>query len=116
MKAILGFAILLTVSVAASAQSMQLPQPSDMKTLGLIGRTSWHSTVEYYSYINEAVNDAYGNNTNPPLLLYNLNQRRIHELQAKNQWDLHCRSAHRGNDAAARWRSTSSLVLRQHTP
>ena len=49
MKAILGFAILLTVSVAAFAQSMQLPQPSDMKTLGLIGGTSWHSAVEYYS-------------------------------------------------------------------
>ncbi len=87
MKAILVYAIWLTVSVAASAQSTQLPQPSDMKTLGLIGGTSWHSTVEYYSYINEAVNDAYGNNTNPPLLLYNLNQRRIHELQAKDQWD-----------------------------
>src|SRR6266849_6171442 len=87
MKAILVYAIWLTVSVAASAQSTQLPQPSDIKTLGLIGGTSWHSTVEYYSYINEAVNDAYGNNTNPPLRLYNLNQRRIHELQAKNQWD-----------------------------
>jgi hypothetical protein len=77
MKAILGFAILLTVSVAAFAQSMQLPQPSDMKTLGLIGGTSWIPPS------NTTVNDAYGNNTNPPLLLYNLNQRRIHELQAR---------------------------------
>jgi aspartate/glutamate racemase len=32
------------------------------------------------------VNDAYGNNTKPPLLIYSLNQQRIHELQAKNQW------------------------------
>jgi hypothetical protein len=37
MKAIPVFTMLLTVSVAASAQSTQLPQPSDMKTLGLIG-------------------------------------------------------------------------------
>ena len=58
-----------------------------MKTLGLIGGTSWHSTVEYYRYINQAVNDAYGNNTNPPLLIYNLNQQKINELQARNQWD-----------------------------
>jgi aspartate racemase len=59
----------------------------DMKTVGLIGGTSWYSTVEYYRYINEAVNDAYGNNTNPPLILYNMNQEKIHELQAKGQWD-----------------------------
>jgi aspartate racemase len=69
------------------AQSAQLPAPSDMKVLGLIGGTSWYSTVEYYRNINEAVNDAYGNNTNPPLILYNLNQREVHELQRGNQWD-----------------------------
>jgi aspartate racemase len=69
------------------AQSTQLPAPSEMKTLGLIGGTSWYSTVEYYRNINQAVNDAYGNNTNPPLLLYNLNQHRIHELQKGNHWD-----------------------------
>jgi aspartate racemase len=65
----------------------QLPAASDMKTVGLIGGTSWYSTVDYYRYINEAVNDAYGNNTNPPLILYNMNQEKIHELQAKGQWD-----------------------------
>ena len=58
-----------------------------MKTVGLIGGTSWYSTVDYYRYINKAVNDAYGDNTNPPLLIYNLNQQRIHELQAQNQWN-----------------------------
>ena len=42
------------------AQSPQLPPPSDMKVLGLIGGTSWYSTVEYYGYLNRAVNDAYG--------------------------------------------------------
>src|SRR6202030_1833010 len=68
-------------------QSAQLPPASDLKMIGLIGGTAWYSTIDYYRYINEAVNDAYGNNTNPPLLLYNMNQRRIHELQAKNQWD-----------------------------
>lgn len=79
--------------IAAAAQStpnskpVQLPPASDMKTVGLIGGTSWYSTVEYYRDINKAVNDAYGNNTNPPLILFNLNQQRIHELQAKNQWD-----------------------------
>jgi len=58
-----------------------------MKKFGLIGGTSWHSTVEYYSMINYYVNEFYGNNTNPPLHLANLNQREIHDLQEKGNWD-----------------------------
>jgi aspartate racemase len=73
MKAnVIGFFLIaLTAEVLLSEQSPQLPPASDMKTLGLVGGTSWYSTVEYYRYINKAVNDAYGNGTNPPLLLYN---------------------------------------------
>ena len=66
-------------------QSAQLPLASDLKMIGLIGGTAWYSTVDYYRYINEAVNDAYGNNTNPPLLLYNMNNAQIQELQVKGQ-------------------------------
>ena len=58
-----------------------------MRTLGLIGGTSWHSTIEYYRYINQAVNDHFGNNTNPPLILYNMNQHAIHALQRTSKWD-----------------------------
>ena len=58
-----------------------------MKVLGLIGGTSWYATVEYYQYLNRAVNDAYGNNTNPPLIIYNMNQQKIHDLQAANDWE-----------------------------
>ena len=65
----------------------QLPPASDLKMIGLIGGTAWYSTIDYYRYINEAFNDAYGDNTNPPLLLYNMNDAKIQELQAKGQWD-----------------------------
>ncbi|MCB4798087.1 aspartate/glutamate racemase family protein [Neotamlana laminarinivorans] len=58
-----------------------------MKTLGLIGGTSWHSTIEYYSAINQSVNDHFGNNTNPPLLVYTLNQAEVHRFQIENKWD-----------------------------
>ena len=58
-----------------------------MKRLGLIGGTSWHSTVDYYRYINQMVNDIKGDRINPPLLIFNLNQYRINELQAQNKWD-----------------------------
>ncbi|WP_323756245.1 aspartate/glutamate racemase family protein [Roseivirga sp.] len=57
-----------------------------MKTLGLIGGTSWHSTVEYYRDINQAVNEHFGDNTNPPLLLFNLNQSLIHRYQIEGNW------------------------------
>jgi len=77
----------LTLQASHSQGPSQLPPASEMKTLGLIGGTSWYSTVDYYRYINEAVNDAYGNSTNPPLILYNMNQEEIHELQAKGQWN-----------------------------
>jgi len=61
--------------------------PKSMNTLGLIGGTSWHSTIEYYAAINQSINDYYGNNTNPPLLVYTLNQAEIHKFQKINKWD-----------------------------
>jgi aspartate racemase len=84
--------IIALLATVLSAQSVPgnkpalLPPASDMKRLGLVGGTSWYSTVDYYRYINKAVNDAYGDNTNPPLIIFNLNQQKIHELQAQNQW------------------------------
>lgn len=58
-----------------------------MKKFGLIGGTSWHSTVEYYATINRLINDRYGDNTNPPLRIVSLNQREIHDLQRTDDWD-----------------------------
>ena len=69
-----------------SAQDVPLPAAADMRPIGLVGGTSWHSTVEYYKYINQEVNDLYGSNTNPPLILYNLDQHEIHALQLSGQW------------------------------
>lgn len=58
-----------------------------MRTLGLIGGTSWHSTQDYYRIINEATNEHFGNNTNPPLILYNMNQAAVHQYQREDDWD-----------------------------
>ena len=44
-----------------------------MKTLGLIGGTSWHSTVEYYRDINVGVSKIIGSQANPELILYSIN-------------------------------------------
>lgn len=58
-----------------------------MNTIGLIGGTSWHSTIEYYRHINESVNTYFGNNTNPPLLVFTMNQAKVHQYQKENNWE-----------------------------
>ncbi len=58
-----------------------------MKKIGLIGGTSWHSALEYYRLINQQTNDFFGNNTNPPLWMSNLNQQEIHHLQQEGLWN-----------------------------
>lgn len=50
-----------------------------MNTLGMIGGTSWHSTIEYYRLLNELVGEKIGTHANPPLLLYSLNVELIRE-------------------------------------
>ncbi len=59
----------------------------NMKMLGLIGGTSWHSTAEYYKLINQSVNEHFGDNTNPPILLFNLNHALVRQYQAENNWE-----------------------------
>ncbi len=44
-----------------------------MKKIGLIGGTSWHSTIVYYRLINEMVGEKIGTQANPELLIYSLN-------------------------------------------
>ncbi len=86
-----------------------------MRMLGLIGGTSWHSTAEYYKHINQAVNQHFGDNTNPPLLLFNLNQSQVHQYQVDNNWtgvaDLIIDGALRLEKAGA-----ESLMLCANTP
>ena len=44
-----------------------------MKTLGLIGGTSWHATQEYYRLINEGFCKANGSLESPKLILFSIN-------------------------------------------
>jgi len=72
--------------LVAQSKPKLIPR-TEMRTLGLIGGTSWYSTVEYYRYINQTINERYGDNTNPPLVLFNLNQQHVFELQRQDRWD-----------------------------
>ena len=44
-----------------------------MQLMGMIGGTSWHSTIEYYRLLNDLASEKIGPEQNPPLLLYSLN-------------------------------------------
>jgi aspartate racemase len=59
-----------------------------MQTLGLIGGTSWHATVEYYSEINKRISNVIGKQANPELIIYSINIELMREqnkekIQAK---------------------------------
>lgn len=92
-KSILSILFLILISCNISTKKDLLENTTtsetfkkEMNTLGLIGGTSWHSTLIYYSIINQSVNDHFGNNTNPPLLVYTLNQAKVHQFQKENRW------------------------------
>ena len=59
-----------------------------MKILGMIGGTSWHSTIEYYREINKSVGNEIGHQANPELILYSINielmrEHNIDKIQKK---------------------------------
>ena len=57
-----------------------------MKTIGLIGGTTWHSTIDYYRYINEGVNARLGNNSSAKILVYSLDFGEIEPLTEQGNW------------------------------
>lgn len=57
-----------------------------MKTIGLIGGTSWVSTIDYYRIINQTVNDRLGNNSSAKILLYSVNFEEIAIFTREGNW------------------------------
>jgi aspartate racemase len=62
-------------------------QLQSQKTIGMIGGTSWESTLLYYKLINESIRDRLGGLSSAKLLLYSLNYDPIVNLERKNKWD-----------------------------
>jgi aspartate racemase len=58
-----------------------------MKTLGLIGGISYHSTAVYYDLINKQVNEKLGGNQTAKMLLYSVNYDDYKKLQNNNDWN-----------------------------
>ncbi len=57
-----------------------------MKTIGLIGGTSWISTVEYYRIINQQVNERLGKANSAKILLYSVNFEELQPPSDNQGW------------------------------
>jgi len=61
-----------------------------MKKIGLVGGTSWTSTVDYYRYINEAVNSRLGGFHAAECILYSVNFETFKTFNAAHDWNSTC--------------------------
>ncbi|MEN7548803.1 amino acid racemase [Rapidithrix thailandica] len=59
-----------------------------MKKIGLVGGISWTSTIDYYKYINEGVNQALGGLQSAEIVLYSLNFADIQNKGWENSFEL----------------------------
>ena len=57
-----------------------------MKTIGLIGGTTWESTKEYYRIINQQVNQRLGGNHSGKMILYSFDFAYLEELVENGDW------------------------------
>ena len=60
---------------------------SAMKKIGLIGGVSWVSTVDYYRYFNEGVNQQLGGLNYAECIIYSFNYADIKKNNDANDWD-----------------------------
>jgi len=57
-----------------------------MRTIGLIGGTSWESTVPYYTIINEAVNKKLGGLSSAKIVMYSVNFEEVEKHMSAGDW------------------------------
>lgn len=57
-----------------------------MRTLGLIGGMTWHSTVDYYRLINQGVQERLGGSHSAEILMRSVDFDPVEELQNRGEW------------------------------
>ncbi|MHB8055475.1 MAG: aspartate/glutamate racemase family protein, partial [Candidatus Aminicenantales bacterium] len=58
-----------------------------MKTIGLIGGMTWHSTVDYYRLLNEDVHRRLGGSHSASLAMTSVDFEEIENLQVAGDWE-----------------------------
>lgn len=76
-----------------------------MRTIGLVGGLSWHSTLDYYRIINEMVNHRLGGNEASRIIVFSVNYGEIEKLTQAGDWigiaDVICNAAQKLEKAGA---------------
>ncbi len=57
-----------------------------MRTLGLIGGMTWHSTVDYYKLINQIVQDRLGGTHSAKIVLCSVDFSPVEHMQNRGEW------------------------------
>ena len=57
-----------------------------MRTLGLIGGTTWHSTVDYYRLINQGVQERLGGHSSAAMVMVSVDFAPVQALQDRGDW------------------------------
>ena len=84
-----------------------------MKTLGLIGGMTWHSTVDYYRLINADVQKRLGGSSSARLVLYSVEFQEFEDCQEAGNW---VRLTELMTDAALRVQTVSSRPAYEPSP
>ncbi|MEO6456105.1 MAG: amino acid racemase, partial [Ginsengibacter sp.] len=58
-----------------------------MKILGLVGGISWASTLDYYRYINQGINEELGGLNFSECLIYSVNFNNFQKYNSEYDWD-----------------------------
>ena len=82
-----------------------------MKTIGMIGGTSWHSTIEYYKLINQMASKIIGDWANPPLIIHSINIELMREQNKKKIYTKYLDTARKLQTAGA-----EAIVICANTP
>lgn len=59
-----------------------------MKTIGLLGGMTYHTTLTYYEKINQKVHEKLGKNHSAKCLIYSFDFEEIKKLQDQKKWEL----------------------------
>lgn len=82
-----------------------------MKTLGIIGGTSWHSTIYYYEQINRLTGEVIGHQANPELIIYSINIELMRTQVKKDIFEKYLQVSRRLQTAGA-----EGIIIAANTP
>jgi amino-acid racemase len=59
----------------------------NVRTIGVLGGMTWHSSIEYYRLINTLANERLGGIHTPRCVLFSVDMGAVDELMAAGRWD-----------------------------